>query len=478
MASLPPPPGQILIDPRAEQMQSPVQMPQLPPPPQQGPPTMLAPPPPGVPIEKKPSFWDKIKPYTPLLGGAALAAVGGENSKLGKFGLGFATAQSNNLLETHLENQRAQLDQDQNLIKNVHKTMQDIGRLDDPNDPRQQKAQQVKAEYDQAMADGKLTAKEAAKLQSDALGIGDIEQMLKEKEYKAQTSEYENRKKIDQRLEDDQRRRTAINTDINGQQVPLSPEHYASYMAQQAAQERLGKSDHDRMGLEWAKFNHQTSSEGLDKKLAAIQSGTLTLDQLPAKERGEMAALMTERGVQSPAKLSQQDKSTLENLNTVAPMVAELKQTLGNVQPSLLGDIASAANSRFQGTLYKNGITPTTEQSKKLMALASQLKIIAAQPYVKNSRSYQWIQQVQQHIPDPYKDSEALMSKKLQNLSKTLGYINNSIQATPAASNPNRLPPPPGGGQADQFAQPQTRVINGHNYVKVPGGWKLQQAGQ
>lgn len=177
---------------------------------------------------------------------------------------------------------------------------------------------------------------------------------------------------------------------------------------------------------------------------------------------GASASLSTPPGPKALAnkggsfKLPPDDKKTLETISTARKMMDGVSKALGpNAgQGGVLDDISSGLNSRSQGALYSLGLRPTDPKYQKIMALGKQLQLIASQPYAKNSRAIQWLNKIQEHIPDPSKDSEGLMVEKLANLSQTLGYIEDSIKTSPTtvegarnggsaipASSPLKTPP-------------------------------------
>jgi len=175
------------------------------------------------------------------------------------------------------------------------------------------------------------------------------------------------------------------------------------------------------------------------------------------------------------SKLVADDRKALESISTARKMMGDVTKVLGpNAgQGGMLDDISSGLNSRTQGALYSVGLRPTDPKYQKIMALGKQLQLIASQPYAKNSRAIQWLNKIQEHIPDPSKDSEGLMAEKLQNLNQTLGYIEDAIKTTPMTIGEARggsgagITPPPTGGN--------TRVgPDGRTYKKVPGGWQAQ----
>lgn len=213
---LPPPPmpNQMPISPYAPQMQ---QTPQLAPPPTQF-------------IDqndaerrakmKEAGKQGKFNPLSLILPalGVGIGALGKGN--FSNFGLGVAQGSSNQLLQNQLELNRRDAEQEDNTIKNVHAQMDKVRRLGDP------RFQEITQAYDQAMADGKMTGKEASKLQQSLMGVGDIEQALKNKDQQDQL-DFAVKK---YRAEDSIRKENNIKANIGGQDLSLTPDQYADYM--------------------------------------------------------------------------------------------------------------------------------------------------------------------------------------------------------------------------------------------------------
>jgi len=59
----------------------------------------------------------------------------------------------------------------------------------------------------------------------------------------------------------------------------------------------------------------------------------------------------------------------------------------------------------------------------RILPTIAMLQILGAQPYLKNIRRFEFIKQVQQHIPDPEKDTPQLMVEKLRQFDRNLPTI-------------------------------------------------------
>jgi hypothetical protein len=102
------------------------------------------------------------------------------------------------------------------------------------------------------------------------------------------------------------------------------------------------------------------------------------------------------------------------------------------------GNLMDAAQVRSAWTMYKSlGLDPSNidpdsvaaqmpnvdPRIARLMPNIAMLQILASQPYLKNIRRFEFIKQVQQHVPDPEKDTPQLMLAKMQQMDRNLPMI-------------------------------------------------------
>ena len=101
--------------------------------------------------------------------GLALAAFG--KGSASDFGAGLAGGSAQYTLNDVLQKRKLESEQEQNLIKNVDREIQELGELGGLDNPQ---VQQAMEQYSLAMQDGKLTGKEAAKIHQQILSAGDL----------------------------------------------------------------------------------------------------------------------------------------------------------------------------------------------------------------------------------------------------------------------------------------------------------------
>lgn len=381
---LAPPPGQagqLPISPRAPDIQSgtaaQVGGPSSGPLPQAA--QMQLPPPP----EAKQSIWSKLLPYLPTLAGGAMGIIGGPDSAIGNFGAGGAKAGSQMLIQDALQKHQEEAEADANRMKNVSARLDKARRLA-ATDPRYNAVIQA---HDQALADSKYTAKEAANISQMLDALPDPEIGLKNLEFSQAAQQHEALGRIDSKLKDEDLRRTGIPMDIGGHQTYLSPEHYLSAQQhadaakwQQTQHEDLEKNRvileknrqrddqraDEQLGWERADRREADSSDTLDVVARAVLAGT-PLAQAQgmagsAKNRGALGARALERAAQLA------DENT--PLVTDPKAKAELKDWAKTQQ--VLNSVESELN--------RIHTLPPTEKASAIIQFNDMLKAYA--PYI------------------------------------------------------------------------------------------------
>lgn len=214
----PPSPEEMPISPQAPAVQAGTQ--------RQAAPSRFLPPPPGIISQRRPNAFSPTDLLAPALG-TAFAALGGDN--LSNFGAGMVKGSSDMLVGRALDQRQKETDQEKNLIQNVDELIQKVRQLDDPENPKHAEVQAALVAYDQALADGTITGKEAAKIQQQIMGIGSIEGMLRERETKQKTDEAIRLAKINRQLKTED----YVDTPFGR----MAPEDFASYKAREASME-------------------------------------------------------------------------------------------------------------------------------------------------------------------------------------------------------------------------------------------------
>jgi hypothetical protein len=138
--------------------------------------------------------------------------------------------------------------------------------------------------------------------------------------------------------------------------------------------------------------------------------------------------------------LDQSAKTTIGQINSALSLADRVRPDLEAVAADMGrgGNLADAAKIRAAWAVYqKLGIDPANEDPNsilakmpntdpriaRLMPTIAMLQILGAQPYLKNIRRFEFIKQVQQHIPDPEKDTPQLMVEKLRQFDRNLPTI-------------------------------------------------------
>jgi len=145
------------------------------------------------------------------------------------------------------------------------------------------------------------------------------------------------------------------------------------------------------------------------------------------------------------APLSPAARKTIGQINSsegiISSILPELDARVKDIQ-SRGGDANSLWDSVTQraawleyqhGGIVPRNIDPTLA---RILPVVAQLQIVAAQPYMNNSRNFQFMQQIQQHIPNPEKDSPALMVEKIHAMQQTLPIIRKGIMAAEGLQSP------------------------------------------
>lgn len=92
--------------------------------------------------------------------------------------------------------------------------------------------------------------------------------------------------------------------------------------------------------------------------------------------------------------------------------------------------VSDALKARWGATRYTTlGMTSGSQFLQKAMPLSNLARVIFASPYLKGVRAYQWVQDIQRHIPDATKQSPAAMGERLDVLVPVLQNMRKDLQA-------------------------------------------------
>lgn len=134
-----------------------------------------------------------------------------------------------------------------------------------------------------------------------------------------------------------------------------------------------------------------------------------------------------------PVKMAPADAKAMENIQTARTSAQKVKAALEQVGPdgkplyehNSWTDVASARFKYFQ---YSHGKSPEGYYADYI-PLAARMKIIAGLPYLQGTRSIKYLQQIQEHIPDPAHDSPQNAYKKVTALLSGLNDIEPIVKA-------------------------------------------------
>lgn len=135
--------------------------------------------------------------------------------------------------------------------------------------------------------------------------------------------------------------------------------------------------------------------------------------------------------------MSQTAKNSLFKIDSALTLADRVRPDLESVTNDLKrgGNLWDSAQQRSAWAQYqKLGIDPSNidpdsivsqlpnvdPRLARLMPTIAMLQIVGAQPYLQGVRRFEFIKQIQSHLPDPAKDTPQLMVSKLQQLNRNL----------------------------------------------------------
>jgi hypothetical protein len=108
-------------------------------------------------------------------------------------------------------------------------------------------------------------------------------------------------------------------------------------------------------------------------------------------------------------------------LKTIAPQIHDLS-LLPNAN-----SLTEMAKMRKNWLLYSAGKDISDPEFRELIPSLAQVRLLLTQPYLHNIRNINWIEQIGRHIPDPSKDTPALMETKIRNLGVNLPILRQAV---------------------------------------------------
>lgn len=161
--------------------------------------------------------------------------------------------------------------------------------------------------------------------------------------------------------------------------------------------------------------------------------------------------VMDANGNQLHKPLDVEAKKALVDIYRTQGMIADVKPDLQSVVNDMKGGgtLMDSAKIRANWQIYKSlGLDPSNVNPNSIVSIArnmlgvdidprlarifptiAMLQIIGSKPYMGGIRNFNYIQQIQQHIPDPEKDSPDNMLNKLNNLEHNLPGLETAIYA-------------------------------------------------
>jgi hypothetical protein len=182
------------------------------------------------------------------------------------------------------------------------------------------------------------------------------------------------------------------------------------------------------------------ANAGLDQKQQQIdQAGQLLGlrgDLLRAQADAAAARAEADRNKQNQApKLGQRDNDTVVTVHQMMPLVDQAVNALqqrvaGKPKPQggivgMLKQIPERVERGAQSTAYSMGLGQPSDISNQIQ-LESLMQVMGSTPYLRGSRNYQLIKQIQQHLADPAATDEANL-ERLKQLQTILPGIEQAI---------------------------------------------------
>ena len=219
----------------------------------------------------------------------------------------------------------------------------------------------------------------------------------------------------------------------------------------------------------------------------------------PPPQSGTATPIVTSSGGQLHQPISQAAKNNLYNIDSTLGLVQRVQPIVQQVVTDIGrgGNIWDAAQQRSAWHQYVSlGIDPSNVDPKSIAALLpnvdprlaeimptlAMIKIVGGQAYQRGTRSFQYINQIQQHLPDPERDTPQLMLSKLQQMTPNLSGLRSAVYQSEGvgvgAGMPGPIEPPPssGSGGVTYARDPQGKLHRAPAGTPLPQGWKAAQA--
>lgn len=149
---------------------------------------------------------------------------------------------------------------------------------------------------------------------------------------------------------------------------------------------------------------------------AAIIRKTRNIEDLykvPQKERGKVASLLKDEGVQLEHEITPRGQQALDEINKALVPINRAQALVRNLSSQMAGKRLTFNRLKYWAGMYD----PNTSDLINNLELA---RISAAQPYMGRTRAMRYVDMVMVHLPDTWKDDFDLIRHKLNNVNDTV----------------------------------------------------------
>lgn len=223
-------------------------------------------------------------------------------------------------------------------------------------------------------------------------------------------------------------------------------------------------------------LNQPIDQSTIDTLAGDVHSGNAKIGEAMSQLTGPTApraktafseALVKAGGL--PVRLNPGGQKQLAEIDPIIGQIKDLQRVLE--EPDDTGVAYKDRNTPFgtgMGRLkYAMGVNPSDHEGDIASQIANLelVKITSAMPYATKSRNFQYIQQIQQHLPNAWRDSGSLVYNKLGTALTNLGRIRQSILDNERLGGAIGARPAPGG--AATSGTPLDDTLN-NLFGKVP----------
>lgn len=225
------------------------------------------------------------------------------------------------------------------------------------------------------------------------------------------------------------RKLTDEETQILGGLMPKPPAGQTEY-DKKSDELRADEELRKRNPQMWREMHHppvngnaaNTDTRSIGEKAKDIQSGVLTLKDLPTKERGAVATFMREHKMQPAPKLTADETKRRDQFKQIEPMIgrmADIFEQNPGLQDHGRGGMFSldawGARTKTEKAWqeYSHGLPPADKTLGELIRRAAAIKVMGAGPWMSIGRGKYLYSEIVQHLPAT-NDTPAQLYDKLQ----------------------------------------------------------------